>query len=289
MLSALAHHPQGKCCDHTLDLYIWDKHTTGIEMPDLPMDLPFNEGWHYDQGRYFALALPFQNSSIWLDRVNNDAIYYSENLENINLAELSAPFLFIWSAWLSKRNLLVAHAAALQGRRGALLLIGAGGSGKSSTALKSLRSNLTYLADDYCLIKPAPEPTVFSLFSSGKVFIKDRDLYPELESAVVGDNGEKVIYQFSPTHRQKLGFGSPITAIMAVSRTASNTTAIVPLSPIASVKRMAPNTLLQVRYGSDSKKVLKALVTTIHAVQCLDLRLGTDRDHVIQVLENFLQ
>jgi len=50
----------------------------------------------------------------------------------------------------------------------ALLLVGMGGSGKSSTALACAASGMRYLGDDYCLVDCASR-TVHCLYRSGKL------------------------------------------------------------------------------------------------------------------------
>jgi len=288
MLPALAHHPEIPEHASGLNLYIWDEASTGVSMPKPPIDLPWNEGWQYNQGRFFGISAPFQYNSIWFDRERNEGIFITRDLRDVGLAERSAPFLYIWSAWLGAKGLHVAHSAALCGRQGAALLIGAAGTGKSSTALRSFQSALGYLADDYCLIEPEPEPKVHSLFSSGKVFMADRKYYPELEQAVVGENGEKTIYQFMPSQVAKLRQSAPLITLLAVTRTGSVATTVRPISKMETIKKVAPNTLLQVRYGNDSRQILDAIVSLTQRVECLELNLGSDRFEVVSVLEDML-
>ena len=62
LLQALTHHPEAPENSSGLDLYVWDESTTDTSLPPLPVDLPTNEGWHYDKDRYFGLSLPYQKS-----------------------------------------------------------------------------------------------------------------------------------------------------------------------------------------------------------------------------------
>lgn len=64
------------------------------------------------------------------------------------------------------RPLQLVHAAAVVGPRGAALLAGASGAGKSTTALAAAEQGLGFVADDYCAVG---RQTVHSLFAVGKL------------------------------------------------------------------------------------------------------------------------
>ena len=71
--------------------------------------------------------------------------------------------------WALAPDALPVHAAAVGDARGAALLVGRGGSGKSSTAVACLAAGLGFLGDDYCILRFEPEPVVHSLYCSAKV------------------------------------------------------------------------------------------------------------------------
>jgi hypothetical protein len=82
--------------------------------------------------------------------------------------EVGAPLRFILHDHFSRHGLQVVHAAAVGDDRGALLVVGKGGSGKSSTALAAAAHGLRYLGDDYCLVDPAGG-AVHTLYGTGKL------------------------------------------------------------------------------------------------------------------------
>lgn len=82
--------------------------------------------------------------------------------------EVGAPLRYILHDHFSCHGLQVVHAAAVGDDRGALLVVGKGGSGKSSTALAAAAHGLRYLGDDYCLVDPAGL-TVHALYGTGKL------------------------------------------------------------------------------------------------------------------------
>jgi hypothetical protein len=82
--------------------------------------------------------------------------------------EVGAPLRFILHDHFSRHGLQVVHAAAVGDDRGAVLIVGKGGSGKSSTALAAAAHGLRYLGDDYCLVDPEGG-TVHALYGTGKL------------------------------------------------------------------------------------------------------------------------
>ena len=71
--------------------------------------------------------------------------------------------------WLDSRDCIQVHGGAVGLESGGVLLVGKGGSGKSTVALSSLASELLYAGDDYVAVKPSPSPWVYSLYNSGKL------------------------------------------------------------------------------------------------------------------------
>lgn len=82
--------------------------------------------------------------------------------------EIGAPFRFLLHDHFSQRGLQMVHAAAVGDGEGAVLVVGQGGSGKSTTALACAAAGLDYLSDDYALVDPE-RGVVHALYGSGKL------------------------------------------------------------------------------------------------------------------------
>ena len=288
ILPALAHHPTAGDGPCELDIYIWHGKSTGVNIPDTPWTTLDGSAWQYDTPRNFGVFLPILNSLIWLDRGSNQAIYWTPDASRVPLAEAGSPLLLLLGAWLSGLDIHLVHAAAVSGPRGAALLLGPGGSGKSSTALSCLASPLKYVGDDYCLIRTEPEPAVLSLYCSGKIHRADRSFYPNLGPAYAGENEEKILYHFMPAFQSKISLQDPIKALFAVSVGDEENTCIEPISPMHAVKAVAPNTLFQLRIGISTHRTLKSLSIIARSVDCFALKLGRDRNEITQFLSEFL-
>jgi hypothetical protein len=78
------------------------------------------------------------------------------------------------AAWLNTPSTQVCHAAAVAHDGAAALLVGAGGAGKSTTALACAIAGADYLGDDLVLVEPGGvngerEPAVHALFATAKL------------------------------------------------------------------------------------------------------------------------
>lgn len=121
-----------------------------------------------------------------LDQGSSQALYWLRDAAHLPYWETGAPMRIVLDAWFATRGIHLVHAAAVGDRRGAVLLAGRSGSGKSSTALRSLQFGLNYLSDDYVLIDPH-DWSVYSLYNTGKVDKPGLQRLPFLERYVTND------------------------------------------------------------------------------------------------------
>ena len=82
--------------------------------------------------------------------------------------------------WAASTSGQLIHAGALGRPDGGVLLLGAGGAGKSTTTLASLGSALRIAGDDFNLVDTAEPVTVHSLYSGAKLADAARSRFPEL-------------------------------------------------------------------------------------------------------------
>ena len=82
--------------------------------------------------------------------------------------EQAAPFRGISSStWVARHGRRYVHGAAVGIGGRAALIVGPGGSGKSTTALTCFAAGMDYAGDDYCIVDPA-STSVFALVPLGQ-------------------------------------------------------------------------------------------------------------------------
>ena len=86
------------------------------------------------------------------------------------IISMAHQFIRYFTIGLGKHKQQVVHAASVGTKDGAVLIVGKGGSGKSTSALACLNAGMYYLGDDYTLISNDSNPQVLQplLFRKSK-------------------------------------------------------------------------------------------------------------------------
>jgi hypothetical protein len=232
-----------------LTVHMWDSASTGEPYPDL--GLPEVErlaaGVLTAPGTVLAYNSFEQGLSLF-DRTSNEAFYVVGDSALLPPWEHPCPLRNILSWWLMGQGMVLAHSAAVSTDDGAALLIGPGGSGKSSTALACLAAGMGYLGDDYVIIDPTTR-TVWSLFSSAKLVVAHHDRYPELMTA-----GATIHHEARDDKRygwpaiefpDRVRLSAPIRTVVLPVVTRGPRCRLLPSTPGRALMALAPTTMFQ--------------------------------------------
>jgi hypothetical protein len=188
---------------------------------------------------------------------------------------------------MEHQNRQCVHAAAVGNETGGVLLPGKSGSGKSTTSLACLGSELSYVSDDTSLISCKRAPYVYSLYNTAK--IGHFQHLPHLESyvsnavRVENEKGMIFLHQHFP---RKIISGFPLKGILVPRITGEETTHIKSTTPGMALKALAPSTLFQLPgAGLQAFRLMSQLVKE---VPCFRLNLGTDMEEIPKVIQQFL-
>jgi hypothetical protein len=254
-----------------LTVCLWDTKSTGVSLP-----VP---DYSESPGSRDEILLKYSVSGALslLNITEGLGVFWIADAEELPYYECGAPLLTILHWWLGSQGRQVVHAAAVGTPEGGVLLVGKGGSGKSTTAKACLGSTLLYAGDDYCAVQVAPEPYVHSLYSSGKVCAPDVSKYAHLEAALSNRarlEDEKALYFLAHYLPEALSKGFPLRAILLPTVTGLPETKTVRVSPAASLLALAPSTIFQLPgAGNTDFERLSALVRQLPSYR---LELGTD-------------
>jgi hypothetical protein len=119
------------------------------------------------------------------------------------------------------------HAAAVGTEKGAVLITGKGGVGKSSTALACLEAGFFYIGDDYLVVGYDPEPTVYSLYCTAKVMGDNLTTFPTVCSLLQNQDKidrEKAVLMLYPALQEQLVPSMPLRIIVTPSITGQKVT-----------------------------------------------------------------
>jgi hypothetical protein len=225
-----------------------------------------------------------------LDRKRNLALYWTCNAHRLPNYEASAPLRTIFHWWVNQFGFQFVHSGAVGTVRGGVLLAGKGGSGKSTTALTCLNSELLYVSDDYCLISADQIPYACCIYSSAKLNADNIQRIPYVMPTISNNDRadkEKAVFFLYPHFAKKIAGRFPVRAILLPRIVGGLKTSLIPAPPVEALKSLALSTMSQLAgAGRDSLAIMNRLV---HLVPCYHLELGTDLTQIPEVISGLLE
>jgi hypothetical protein len=197
------------------------------------------------------------------------------------------PALF-WALAGNGRHLV--HAGAVGDEGGAVLLVGAGGSGKTTMALAALMAGLRYIGDDYLLITTHSGPQALNVFATAKLDDGHVERFPELgaQARHVGrsEPDEKLVLDVASACPGALTAALPLRAV-AAARITGGTAAVRPTSAGEALLALAPSTVMQMPY--DGGAILAPLGRLLRSLPSFAIDVGDDRDGLAGALREVLE
>lgn len=276
-----------------LTINFWESASSGVIMPAPPWppeaNLQREEVLGYQDDRIFTAYQPDFSRLCLLDTIENRAIYWIRDSKQMPYFEQGAPLLMLLHQWLRTRSVQVVHGGAVGFHDGGVLLTGKGGSGKSSTAMACLGTDLVYAGDDYCAIRIDAEPHIFSLYNSGKLDTQSLGRFRHLESAVINIEQLDVEKALLFTHQvfpKNMTNGFPLKAILIPRVAGTENSWVSEISKADALKALAPSSIFQLS-GADSA-TFNNLVTLTRTIPTFRLNLGTSVNNIPEVISKLL-
>ena len=276
-----------------LTVCLWDGESTQSLKSPAPRSLKDDTG--RGEVRHFygdRILTAYNNGSgavSMMERSKNLALWWIRDAADVPFYESGSPLLTLFHWWMNGRGLQVVHAGAVGTRKAGVLLAGRSGSGKSTTALACLDSELLYAGDDHCLLGMNPIPYVFSLYSSAKLEADQMQRFPHLLNAMSHldrPDTEKMTLLLGQHYPDKMTNGFPVRAIFVPRVAHRPDTTLSPISAGMALRALAPTTLLQLPYAKQS--ALADMARFVKKVPCFELELGTELHQIPEVIMNFL-
>jgi hypothetical protein len=282
-----------------LTVQVWDSASTGISLPQLPWSTGGYTSTHgefsYAEGRVHYRDARFEiyyysgDNLILLDEQSQHAIVWMKNATEVPYYETAAPLRILLQWWLSRHACQLMHAAAVGLQDGGVLITAKGGSGKSTSALACLNSNLYYAGDDYVAVSSAPSPYVHSLYSSAKIHADNLHRVPHLISSIQNSKKlatEKALLLLNKHFPEHISAGFPLRALLVPRITQQTHTTLTPASPIVGLRALAPTTLFQL--PGANKSAFTMMAQLVKQLPCYWLELGSDTAKVPDAILTFL-
>ena len=278
---------------HPTDLTVWitDRHTSGLQLPkpfwqwaSLPVsgvvpdvDPALGVAMYHSAGHRFTL----------LDRVNNRAIIWANDLRDMPEWEHSFPFRNLLHHYLAPTPWLMVHAGAVGNEWGGVLLTGAGGAGKSTASLACLDAGLDYAGDDFVLIDTGTG-YVHSLYHVAKIDADNLNRFPHWQPLVANhaslptQKGQLFVQEHLPA-RIRLQF--PLRAIGLPQFSGAANTTLQPATAAEALRAMGPSTMELLAAGPETFVKMARLATRFPAFR---LNTGTDLAQIPRAVQQLL-
>ncbi len=259
-----------------LTVCCWDDASTGVTTPE-PVFVSHTHGTEFVDA---SVRLSFEPACRLFSGYDPDrklGLLQFTSVESVPGWVWGSPAREILHWWSSGEELQLVHAAAVGTPEGVALLVGRGGSGKSTTALACLGSSLQYLSDDYCLLSFDGEPRVHSLYGTAKADANSIARLPRLQASFAASRihvqGKTVIHltEYFP---QLIREATPLRALVVPK--IGGDCRLEPLSAAAALRSLAPSTMFQL--AGDRSRIFERLADLVRRIPCWQLTLGPDPD-----------
>jgi hypothetical protein len=218
-------------------------------------------------------------------------IYWLRDADALPWYEPGAPFRVLVDWIVANPTCQLLHAGAIADPAAAVILGGAGGSGKSTAALACLgHPELKYMSDDYVIVDVTSDPIITSVYSTGKLrSLSEFDRFEQLRGLVVNrdraarnddarpDSEKPMLYvhEFAP---DRLAREMPVRALVFPQYLGLDDCVIEPLSSDIAFKLLAPSTIQQI--PATGGVALRCIRTLASRVPAFVLGLPTDPSKV---------
>ena len=222
-------------------------------------------GW--TSGRHRA-AFAVEQALLWVaDTDTPDGWCWARDLTALDPVEAATPVrpLLCWALPRLGRHLV--HAAAVGDARGAVLVAGLSGAGKSTTALAAALGGMTIAGDDHVLLEArGDEVVVHAPYRAGRISEASLELLPQLRphARAPVPAGKRVV-DLGVAFGERFAGGAAVRAVV-VPRRAERTGAAARVDPRFVLRQLLSSTVLQMPAADDAvTRVLSALLERVPA------------------------
>ena len=296
IMPALSHLELKRAKKASFTICIWDSQSTQTQMPEplflLKQQTAIMENYLYSGNRIKACFSCGGSRTAYslYDSERNLALFWVPDAHRVPSYQSAHPLLAIFYWWLKERGSQMVHAGAVGTKKGGVLLVGKGGSGKSTAALACCTDpRLFYAGDDYVAIHPAGGWTAHNLYSSIKLDWQNRINFPRFFSDVSNPEEfgrEKAVIFFANHFAHKLIKRLPLRALFLVHISNANQSKLTKVSPATALRALSPSTLFQLPGTGASD--LNFMADMVRKIPSYTFELGRDIRSVPDLCWQFL-
>jgi hypothetical protein len=238
-----------------------------------------------------AAYYPGTSGLSMLDIDSGRGLYWKMRLSHVPYYEVGDPFRTILHWWLRSRGFQFIHGAGVGFESGAVLMVGKGGAGKSTSAVASIHGGLQYAGDDYCAVGLDPQPVVYSLYNTCKL-CGDDDIarFPGLAGHVSNPTRppeEKARVFLHELFPERVSASLPLKAVLVPKITGSRDTFIKPCKGMEALTAIVPWTMAQL--PSSNHADVKFMGALVRRLPTFAIEVGTQVEQISEVIARLLE
>ncbi len=187
----------------------------------------------------------------------------------------------VLAAWLAHTGAQLLHVAAVGDASGAALLVGAGGAGKSTSALACASGGLGFLGDDLCVVDTAGSPTVHALYATAKVTPESEARLNFSAGQTLGqtDKGKRAVALDDTVSILR---SAPIKAIITLSKSSSGASMPARLSTAEVLRVLVPTALKAAIGAGELSQWLRSAASLARVTPGYRIEIGWDLEATVR-------
>jgi len=257
-------------------------------------NLPHSDARHLERlhiapdGSLTALYNPDFGQWLILDHERREGLLWIGDEALVPPWEQGSPFKTLINWFIAPTSLFMVHAGAAGTPSGGCLLVGQGGSGKSTTVAACFERGMNVCGDDLILVDGQhTDYHAWSLYDSVKLDPASRVKAPgALEAAPYVMCAGKRLVRYTDVHATGLVRNMPLRAVMRCVIAHRPRTVITPESQAAMLRALAPPTVFLLR--GREEQALPKLGRIVRGLPCHRIELGTDPQEAAACLASWL-
>ena len=257
-------------------------------------NLPHTDARHLERlhiaadGSLTAMYNPDHGQWLILDHQSREGLLWIGEEALLPAWEQGSPFKTLLNWFIAPSAFFMVHAGAVGSEAGGCLLVGQGGSGKSTTVAACFEAGMRVCGDDLILLEErAAGYRAYGLYDSVKLDPASSIRMPRsLASAPFTPCAGKRLVRYSDVRANGLTREMPLRAVVRSVIAHRSGSVILPESPAAMLKALVPPTVFLLR-GREEAAIPK-LGRLVRALPCFRLELGSDPQEAASCLAGWL-
>jgi hypothetical protein len=238
-------------------LRVWDSASTGVSIPPFPWrpaDVQADgRVTGFDGGRYRCLYRDDGNgfhAVSMFDTVERTGYFWFADRLRIHWYERAEPLRVAIHWAVADERRFLAHASAVGDERGAVVLTGKGGAGKTTTTLAAVGAGMRFVGDNYVLVSlgDGADASAHGLYGSAKLWPQTLERLPGVDPFITSFDvapDEKLILDVARYRPDQIISRLPVLAVVVPEVRGAGPTELLRCSPVDTLLALAPATVFQ--------------------------------------------